>query len=201
MAISVNGILQQWKIDVPEGVYLFEHLLDQRQSDCSFIDRLPFAVSRENSRKFDQIDISFQDVFEGSAAKDDFLQIEKKYRGFMIKLWLYSRLYVELDTETLMKGNINDLIDPPYQRYLTSVSNSNPKTKFVEILEKEELEFWVQLAVRDAAFPVFYFEGYSLLLTPSWSCFIAYLHDPSAHQVVKDIAASEGLFLRQPKVR
>lgn len=46
----LNDLLQQWQINVPKNVYLFEYLLESKKSNCFFIDRLPLTVSKENSK-------------------------------------------------------------------------------------------------------------------------------------------------------
>ena len=194
--MTINSILQQWNVNIPDDIYLFDYLLDNKRSDCFFVDKLPLTVSKKNSSKFDQIDIFFQEVLEGNASRDDFLQIENKYRNFMTKLWLYNKLFVVLDMETVNERKIKDILEPQYQKYFTSIS-TNSETKMIEVLELSQLKFWVQMGIRDVAFPIFYFEDYKLLLTPSWSCYVAYLHEASKYQIVKDIATSEGLFLRQ----
>lgn len=196
--MTINSLLQQWQITIPEDTYLFEHLLANKKSNCFFIDKLPLTVSKENSNKFDQIDVFFQEVLDGKVAKDDFLQIETKYRNVMIKLWLYNKLYVELDMETVNKNIVNNVIEPQYQNLFASISDNIQEIKIIEILEKEQVEFWVQMGIRDVAFPIFYFEDYQLLLAPSWSCYIAYLHDQTKLNNIKNIAMSEGLFIRLP---
>lgn len=196
--MTINSLLQQWQITIPEDTYLFEHLLANKKSNCFFIDKLPLTVSKENSNKFDQIDVFFQEVLDGKVAKDDFLQIETKYRNVMIKLWLYNKLYVELDMETVNKNIVNNVIEPQYQNLFASISDNIQEINIIEILEKEQVEFWVQMGIRDVAFPIFYFEDYQLLLAPSWSCYIAYLHDQTKLNNIKNIAMSEGLFIRLP---
>lgn len=194
--MTIKSLLHQWNVSIPEDIYLFDYFLENKRSNCFFIDKLPLTVSKENGNKFDQIDIFYQEVLEGKADKADFLQIEIKYRNVMTKLWLYSELYVELDVETVNKSIINDVVEPKYQKILTSLFEKSQELKTIEILEKDELEFWVQIGIRDVAFPIFHFMDYQLLLTPSWSCYVAYLHEPSKFQIIKDIAMSEGLFVR-----
>jgi len=196
--MNIKNILKNWDLSVPDNMGISEYLLENKKSNCFFIDKFPFAVSRENGNKFDQVDIYFQEVLEGKAVKDDFLQIESKYRNVMIKLWLYNKLYVELDMETVNKNIVNNVIEPQYQNLFASISDNIQEIKIIEILEKEQVEFWVQMGIRDVAFPIFYFEDYQLLLAPSWSCYIAYLHDQTKLNIIKNIAMSEGLFIRLP---
>jgi len=195
--MSIKNLLENWGISVPNDTELAEYLCENEMSKIFYIDKLPLTVSKENYKKFDQVDIFFQEVLERKISKDEFLLIETKYRNFMTKLWLYNKLYVELDVETVNKNIISDVVDSQYEKYLSSLSDGNQELYPMEILEKEILEFWVQIGVRDAAFPIFFFEDYQLLLIPTWSCFLAYQNDPSKQQIVKDIATSEGLFLRK----
>lgn len=194
--MTINNILEKWNINIPEDMYFIDYLIENKKTNCFFIDKLPLTVSRENGNKFDQIDIFYQEVLDGKASKEDFLKIEIKYRNAIIKFWMYNRLYVILDVETVNKKIIKDILEPQYQKYLSLISDTNSETIVKEVLEKEELEFWIQIGIRDAAFPVFYFEDYKLLLTPSWSCYVAYLHKISKRQIVKEIVISEGLFVR-----
>lgn len=196
--MTIKNLLKQWQITIPEDTYLFEYLLVNKKSNCFFIDKLPLAISKENSNKFDQIDVFFQEVLDGKVVKDDFLKIETKYRNVMTKLWLYNKLYVEFDMETVNKEKVNDVVEPQYQNLFASITDNIQEIKIIEILEKEQVEFWVQMGIRDVAFPVFYFKDYQLLLAPSWSCYVAYLHDQTKLDIIKNIVMSEGLFIRLP---
>lgn len=196
--MNIIQVLNSWDIEVPGEDWFFEYLCDNRKENIFYIDRFPMTVGVNNAYKYDQMDIFYQEVFLGEASKNDFTSIETKYVNAIDKLWVYNKTFVEFSIPTrLCYGKPIEVIDEIYRKYLPSIENVERKDKLLEIKQKSELEFWTQLGTRDIADVIFYLEDYKAIIYPSWSCFIVYLHDMKNREIIKDIVASEGLFLRK----
>lgn len=186
--------LKRWGRTIPKETYSFEYLLKNRGDHCFYIDRLPLTVKRENAYKFDQIDLLYQEVIAGKTPKKEFEQIEKKYTGFATKCWLYNKTFASYDVNGIdFKKCKKALTLSNYSRLVKRISN----TGYDEIVDKKDLDLWIQMGVRDLSNAVIVFDEFRLMITACWSCYIAYMDDMENYSLVKDIAVSEGLFLRK----
>ena len=173
-----------------------EYLSSNKSVSTYYIDRFPLASS--NFDKFDQMNVFYQEVLEGKIKSDTFLDIEMKYQNVMNKLWLYNDVFVTFSGFSKKYALLSKIMDKEYQKYLDMFKNKNFSGKAFEITGKYELEFWVQLAFRDATDAIFYLKNYQAIIVPNYDCvFNIYLGTNNYYSVVKDIVVSEGLFLRK----
>jgi len=198
--MNIYKILKNWCLFIPElecSPYdCISYLRDNEKKSLYYIDKLPLSVGIENAYKLDDVDILYEQVIRGKASKHDFVQTEIKYINTISKLWIYNKTFVEFVLPDLYIEKPNFIVDNKYKKYLTILDDSRKTSNLLEIKKKDELEFWLQLGIRDAISVAFYLEDYKAIIVPSWSCFIMYLHDIKYYQIIKDIVISEGLFLR-----
>ena len=194
--MQIKSILNDWGVIVPDDAYIAELLLESRPKQCYYMDALPLTVDRKNAEKFYQVEMFFQRVLEGEVLKEDFLLLEMKYRKVMIKLWLYNELIIEYTFPEREIKNIPQIIDKPYLKRFKELHSQYVDTSSIIIKEKMDLELFIQSAMRDVLCTTYFLKEYELIIIPSWSCFVVYFNDINKFQTVKDIAFSEGLFLR-----
>lgn len=198
--MDIYEVLNDWGINMPNAEHLpyecIAYLCNNNSENIYYIDKFPLPVEEENYEKLDQMDICYQQIVQGEVSKDDFLQIETKYRNTMNKLWLYNKTFTEFVLPDLYFEKPSVVIDKEYKNFLSLLDDNNKKSQLFEVKQKEELEFWVQIGVRDVVGTAFYLENYKSIIVPSWSCFTIYLHDTKFYQIIEDIVTSEGLFLR-----
>lgn len=191
-----NNMQQIFSNDSMNIADKIEYLSSSKNGSTYYIDRFP--LTSDNFDKFDQLNILYQEVINGKAEKNIFLDIELKYRNVMNKLWLYNDMFVTFSGFSKEYAPLSKIVDKEYQKYLDIFENKNCKEKVFEITDKCELEFWVQLALRDATDAIFYLKNYQAIIVPNYDCvFNVYLDTNKYYPVIKDIATSEGLFLRQ----
>lgn len=194
--MDIIEILNDWDISIPSEGWFMEYLCNNKKENIYYIDKFPLKVESKNTYKFDQMDIFYQEVFLGEASKDDFLNIELKYRNIMNKLWLYNKTFVEFSISEKCFAKPDEIIDKKYIEYLPLLNKSSYIEGLSEIIQKNELEFWVQIGIRNIGNTIFYLQNYQTIIVPSWSYFIVYMNDTKFYRYIKDIVFSEGLFLR-----
>jgi hypothetical protein len=193
---SSNDILKKWGIYQSEDIYLPEYLMQIKPRNISYIDQCPFSVGEKHS----QIELIYQEVMDGNILEDDFLDIEKKYRNVMVKLWLYCDLFVE--SKMIQDVNIEKIYDKIEKKYHNNVKELKKnflgtEANFVKIDNRIDLELLVQLSFRDIIDCSFYFWDYQMIIIPSFSCFIVYFNDLKNKNILKNIVTTEGLYLRE----
>ena len=196
MDINISKLFSGDSIDTSNREEFLKYLYDNKNDSIYHIDRFPTLV--ENIEKFDQINIFYQEVLENKVTKKDFLDIELKYRNFMNKLWLYNKVFVNFSASSESYAPLSKIVDKEYAKYLDIFKSKISKEKTFEITEKNELEFWVQIAFRDVADVTFYLKDYQAIIMPNYDCiFDIYLENQEFYKIIKDIVNSEGLFLRK----
>lgn len=194
--MDIIQILNDWGILIPNEEWFMEYLCNNKKENIYYIDKFPLKVGNQNADKFDQMDIFYQEVFLGEASKDDFLNIELKYRNIMNKLWIYNNTFIEFIISEKCFAKPSEIIDNKYIKYLPLLNNTSYIEGLSEITQKDEMEFWVQLGIRDIGNMIFYLKNYQAIIMPSGSYFIVYLNDAKFYTYIKDIVFSEGLFFR-----
>ena len=191
--VDILNTLGEWGINTPEETWYPEYLKESFPDKIFFLDKFPLPV--KDVDKYDQVDIFYQEVLDGDISQKTFGVYETKYQNTMIKLWMYNNVFVEIYNDSF-----HEKVEKKVDRRYTEVFNSLKK-RFGEsngniINLREELEVIVQLGVRDITDTAYCFTDYKLIIVPMFSCFMIYFRDLFNFNIVKDIATSEGLFLR-----
>lgn len=196
MSVNIEQLFNHEPVELPDKEDFLKYLYDNKNDSIYHIDRFPMLI--ENAKKFDQINVFYQEVLENEIEKRGFLDIELKYRNFMNKLWLYNDVFVNFSKPSGFYAPLPKIVDKEYQEYLSIFENKNYESNMFEISNKREMEFWVQIAIRDVADVTFYLKNYQAIIMPSYDLvFDIYLNNNEYHQIIKNIVASEGLFLRK----
>ncbi len=196
--MDINEILKGWGIKVPKDKWFAEYFCENEieRKKTFVIDKFPFVTGPKEIDKYNQFEIIYQQVFHKKADKKDFLKIELKYREVMNKLWLYNKTFLEVSLPEKLYAKYDQIVDEEYKKYLPLLKDKNLGNELIEITQKGELEFWLQLAVRDSAYVSFYLQEYEIIIVP-YNCFLVYFHDMKFFPIIEKIAASEGLFIRE----
>ncbi len=168
--LDINAILYNWGINVPKNQWFAEYLCENEKKKTVVIDRFPFLTDSKSIDKYNQFEIIYQQVFYKKANKKDFLKIELKYREFINKLWLYNKTFLEVGFPEKSYAEFNQVVDDEYKKFLPLVENNKLGGELIEITNKSELEFWLQLAMRDLAYVSFYLQDYEIIIVP-YGCF------------------------------
>lgn len=196
--MNIHTILKNWNIEITDEKSYIEELCDKNKA--YFIDRFPYPI--KNCDKANQLLFSYKDVLEGKYSKSEFLNTEKKYRNIFNKFWAYNKTFVEY-TPNHCPSQICEFIsslDPEYKKFSCVLEDKNYIDNMVEIKNREELEFWVQIVLRNDIDVTFYFEDYDLLVfSPpviDVQGFNISLNNKKHLDFVKNIISSEGIYLR-----
>jgi len=193
------NILNDWGISTPQDHWYPEYLQEHYPENFFFIDKFPFIVSPKNARKFDQVDVFYQEVLQGKADNKDFVFVENKYIEVITKLWLYNDVFVEIDISDVKIEKIEKQIDKSLHHCLKSLLKKYTKTSCLKITKKNELKLLVQLACRDVFYVAFCFKNFQILAMSTFSCFALYINDLTKKSGVEKIVNVEGLYLRAGK--
>ena len=196
MNINIEQIFGNDKAEFADKEEFLKYLYNNKSDNIYHIDRFPMLI--KNTDKFDQMNMLYQEVLGSKNAKKVFLDIEVKYRNFMNKLWIYNDVLVDFLKPSGLYAPLSKIVEKKYKKYLNILENKNHNGKMFKFTEKNELEFWVQVAMRDAIDVTFYLKNYQIIIIPNYDfIFDIYLNDKEHYQIIRDIAISEGLFLRK----
>lgn len=191
----INNILASWNLDFKSDEYIFDYLIKKCKQKCFYIDKFPLSIPDYYRYKYDQVNVFYQEIVDKNKDKEQFANIENRYKYVIHKLWMYNDIYIEYDPSCLISAKARDYIDLEYNEYLTLLENKMDCQEH-KIINIKELDFWIQVGIRNVAFPIMYFNKWEFILSPCWSCYIGYLNNSLYYKKIDDIVVSEGLFVR-----
>ena len=194
--MDIYDILNSWNIRINNDENYMNCLLNT--SKTFFTDRFPYPIN--NCDKANQLLFSYMDVVENKCPRSDFLNVEMRYRNIFNKLWAYNKTFAEYipSQSHSSHSDISKLLDPEYKKFMYLLENSNNADTMVEINNKYELEFLVQVVLRNDVDITFYFEDYEVLVFPPPAIdvqgFTLYLNNKTYLTSVKNMFLSENIY-------
>lgn len=195
--MDIETVLTGWGLEVPADMWHIEYLQEQGKGNACFLDTLPLPVGAKNYKKYDQYEAVYLDAMKKRSSIRKYLSIESKFISLLTKLWLYNEVHIDIDWEELDLEKARKSIDNRHFRSLLRLLGKRKGKNLVRVQSKAEMEMLTMLGLRDIVFIEFYFEEYQLLVASTFSCFFVYLHNQEIRPLLKDMALSEGLFLRE----
>jgi len=191
--MEINNIFNEWGIHIPVDQDRFEYLFLSEPENCFYIDRFPLLIN--DFGKFEQQEISYDKVVSHETPLDIFKAEEIKYVNIIKKLWLYNQIIVEtnflqVDDKTLKNylENENDII---------GLRNILQQTQDNIVLENSNnLDLLVRLGTKEKVYSILVLLDFKMVVSLHSTCFLVYLKDISKVQLIKEIACTEGLYLR-----
>jgi len=192
----LGEILKEFDICIPQEQYILEYFLENTES-VYHLDFLPYSVK---SKKYDEVNVIYQEAMSNSELMNRYMCIENRYVNTMIKLWIYSNVFINIDTVYTPARKIKKHFEKRFKKYVSFVIERDTYDEMIPIRNLEEMNFYVSLGCRDIANVIYYFKELDILMFTNWSCFTMVFLKNKYFEFVKKIAESEGLFLRKAKL-
>ena len=190
----MHSILSEWGIDIPKDTWCFEYLQKYFPNKFYYIDKIPYIVT--NIKKYDEIDIYYQEIIRDKSLKKDFYKVENQYVEVLKKLWIYNDTYAKIDISNFNSKIAKKQIDKSLRYCLKRLINGTLKEHF-KISTLDELKLIIQLAMHDVVYVEFLFKDFQIFLMSTFSCFAIYFNNKSMINDIKKIINTEGLYLRK----
>ena len=195
--MTLQKILNEYNIEIPKDKYILEYFVENEKFNVFNMDFLPKITPRKNIWKFSQIEVFYQETLSKPKLREEYIRLEWKYINVLIKLWVYSDVFVISDSIYANSKMLKKCIERKYKKYIRSILKDVDTQSMVEATEKEIMEFYSMLGVRNLANVVYYFKDLHALIFTNWSCFSIVFLKEEHFDFVKKVVESEGLFLRE----
>lgn len=193
--MTISDVINRYHITLPSHKYILEYFMETSDFKTYNMDFLPQAFPKKNIYKFEQIEVFFQEVLEKKIDKKYFLKYEEKFINILLKLWLFSDTFIQVDSIYVKHNHIYKHLDPVCRKLFSKRKNNIEMSSFQEITQKNELILYTNLGTRNIGNVIYYLSDLDILIFSNWFCFSVVFLDEKNYSFVKKIVESEGLFL------
>ncbi|MHB8124956.1 MAG: hypothetical protein ACYDEJ_04810 [Desulfitobacteriaceae bacterium] len=191
--MGIDNIFSEWGIHIPVDQDKFEYLFLSEPEKCFYIDRFPLLIN--DFKKFEQQEISYDKVVSHETPLDIFKAEEIKYMNIIKKLWLYNQIIVETDFLQVDDKTLKNLLEN--ENDITSLRNTLQQTQDNIVLENSNyLDLLIRLGTKEKVYSTLVLLDFKMVVSLYGTCFPVYFKDISKVQLIKEIACTEGLYLR-----
>ncbi len=89
----MHSILSEWGIDIPKRYMVFLNICKKYfPNKFYYIDKIPYIVT--NIKKYDEIDIYYQEIIRDKSLKKDFYKVENQYVEVLKKNYGYTMIHM-----------------------------------------------------------------------------------------------------------
>ena len=197
--MNINDLWRKYNFEISDDNYFLD-FFSKIDGVLSYIDWLPFCLDEKEYLRFNQIETQYAEVLGDEKKRNEYMCVENKYISLFKKFWIYSDMYVKVDSLLIPKWKIRKYLDPEQRFCKSLIENSIESDEMLTIDTPNKLLAFVTLSCRNAISAIFWLKHFNIVVVPMWSSFIVCnLNVGDDNGKFKEIVNSENLFLRGSK--